>query len=211
MMGEEEERESLVNGETQWGEVTPEAEAAERAPAPAEEQAAWEQEKERLLGLLAEKQEEVLRLRAEFENFRKRMARQQEEIGRRVAAEMLRSVLSIVDNLKRAGRAAEQASDAEGIREGLRLVLRQVDQFLERHGVQPIPAVGATFDPRQHEALAQEEREDVAEGTVLEELQTGYTYAGEVLRPALVKVARATSSPVGGEGGEGDAPGESGE
>jgi molecular chaperone GrpE len=135
---------------------------------------------------LAELRDRHLRLLADFDNFRKRAERELEERTRYMLAEPIRELLPVLDNLERA--LAAQGAEGDLIR-GVEMIARQFLEVLRRFGVEPIPAVGAPFDPRRHEAVMSVESTDVAEPTVVEELQRGYVLRDRLLRPALVRVA----------------------
>jgi molecular chaperone GrpE len=135
---------------------------------------------------LAELRDRHLRLLADFDNFRKRAERELEERTRYVLAEPIRELLPVLDNLERALSA--QGSEGDLIR-GVEMIARQFLDVLRRFGVEQVPAVGAPFDPRRHEAVMRVESPEVAEPTVVEELQRGYLLRDRLLRPALVKVA----------------------
>jgi molecular chaperone GrpE len=135
---------------------------------------------------LAELRERHLRLRADFENFRKRAERERGERVRHGVGEALRELLPVADNLERALAAP---GGLEDLRRGVEMIARQVAETLARHGVAPITALGRPFDPQLHEAVAREESAEVAEPTVVGELQRGYLHGNRLLRPALVRVA----------------------
>lgn len=141
---------------------------------------------------LAAAVEEQLRLRAEFENFRKRLERERGERERRALAATFLDLLPVVDNLERAAVARGGADD---LRKGVELVARQLVDVLRRFGLEEIPATGQPFDPRWHEAVAREESAEHQVPTVIAELQRGYFLNERLLRPAMVKVAM----PVEGE------------
>ncbi|HCJ10790.1 MAG TPA: nucleotide exchange factor GrpE [Clostridiales bacterium] len=140
-----------------------------------------------------------LRARADLENYRKRVDRDLAAMVRRGKRDLLTRLLDVVDALERAaawerdagGRDAQDGGD-DAAREGFALIHRQLLKVLSDEGVKPIESVGRPFDPALHEAVAVETREDVKAETVVEELQKGYTYGGEVLRCARVRVARPT-------------------
>ncbi len=131
-------------------------------------------------------QDQVLRARAEFENFRKRMMRDQERIRKTAAEGLMRDLLPVVDHLELALQHAE--GEPAALREGVELVLKQFTDVLTRHGVTPIPAVGEVFDPNHHEAVMQESSADVPEMTVVREFQRGYRLGDQVLRASKVVV-----------------------
>ena len=159
--------------------------------------------------------DDLKRLAAEFENYRKRVAREQESLSMRAAERLVTELLPIVDDLERALEAAEQHEEAK-LEEGVRLVHRQLTSALEREGLAEIETDGK-FDPHVHEALLAQPSE-AAEGTVIEVLQKGYRLGDRVVRPARVVVAAAKEAadphasgggPVEAESGEaGASPGE---
>jgi len=128
------------------------------------------------------------RLAADFENHRRRTRQELAERTQYANEELLRKLLPLLDNFKRALEHAPQGIDPQWF-EGIKLIARQFEATLEAQGLSPIPAVGEKFDPAQHEAIAQEETDELEEGTVVEELQPGYRLHQKVLRPTLVKVA----------------------
>jgi molecular chaperone GrpE len=128
------------------------------------------------------------RLAADFENYKRRT---RQELGDRTQyanEELLRKLLPILDNLRRAVDHAPEGIDRNWF-DGLRMVVRQFEDTLKAQGVSPISAVGEKFDPAQHEAIAREETDEHEEGTIVEEMQPGYRLHERVLRPTLVKVA----------------------
>ena len=129
---------------------------------------------------------DLKRLAAEFENYRKRVAREQEAFSARAAERLVKELLPIVDDLERALQAAEEHEEAK-LEEGVRLVHRQLAGVLEREGLTEIPTDGK-FDPHVHEALLSQPS-DEEEGNVIEVVQKGYKLGDRVLRPARVVVA----------------------
>src|SRR5256885_3553215 len=134
------------------------------------------------------------RLQADFENYRKRAARDQESLVARAGERIVKELLPVVDDLERALEAAESHEEAK-LEEGVKLVQRQLAQILEREGVAPVETNGK-FDPNVHEALlTQPSASD--EGSVIEVLQKGYRLGDRVLRPARVVVAGPKEEPGG--------------
>ena len=128
------------------------------------------------------------RLAADFENYKRRT---RQELGDRTQyanEELLRKLLPILDNLRRAMDHAPEGIDRNWF-DGLKIVVRQFEDTLRAQGISTIPAVGEKFDPSKHEAIASEETDEHEEGTVVEEMQPGYRLHERVLRPTLVKVA----------------------
>jgi molecular chaperone GrpE len=169
------------------GDAAAAAGGATPPPARDEALAAKAQEAERL-------QERLLRLQAEFENYKKRMAREKAEYLKFAAEGLLLEFLPILDNLERAIASARAATaNGEAVVEGIDMIARLFRSTLEKAGVKPMQAVGAPFDPGLHQAVAQVESPDGQDNVVVEEIQKGYLLEGRVLRAAMVKVSRASS------------------
>jgi molecular chaperone GrpE len=128
------------------------------------------------------------RLAADFENYKRRTRQELADRTQYANEELLRKLLPILDNFKRALDHAPDGIDRSWF-DGIKLVARQFEDTLQAQGLSTIPAVGEKFDPNQHEAIASEETDEHEEGTVVEELQPGYRLHNRVLRPTLVKVA----------------------
>jgi molecular chaperone GrpE len=144
-----------------------------------------------LLKLKAERDgllDRVARLQAEFENARKRTSREQLEFRDYAIADMIKTLLPVVDSFELALRA-EGGTKSE-FRSGVELIYKQLQDALLKLGLQPIPAKGAQFDPHHHEAIEMVDTDDAADHEVLEELQRGYKLKDRLLRPAMVRVAR---------------------
>lgn len=151
---------------------------------------------EKQLADLTKKNEEycdrLLRLQADFDNYRKRVAREKEEMYGYVAGEVILDFLGVLDNMERAVQsAAVQSCDcgSASLREGIQMVVKQLKEILAKYDVEEIPAKGEKFDPNFHHAVMQAEDSGKEEGTVLEVLQKGYMIKKRVLRPSIVKVA----------------------
>ena len=157
------------------------------------------QELQELKGLYEEKlseaegkEEQFLRLQAEFENFRRRSLKEKQESFKFGHQNLVKDLLSAVDNLERALEHGAQNAGAEikGILDGVELVHREVLGALAKHGVKEIEAEGRIFDPAEHEAMGQVPNAQVPPNTVLQVLQKGYVIHDRMLRPARVIVAR---------------------
>ena len=133
-------------------------------------------------------QDRLLRTAAEFDNYRKRVDRDRRDQAESALAEALQDFLPIVDDLE---RALQTAAEAEQYRKGVELIHQQMTDLLRRRGVKPIEAAGTDFDPRLHQAVAHEASPDHREGEVIEDLRPGYMLGGRLLRPSMVKVAKA--------------------
>ena len=135
-------------------------------------------------------QDRLLRVAAEFDNYRKRVERDRRDQADAAVADAIQDLLPIVEDLERALQAST-GDDADAYRKGVELILRQMTELLRKRGVKPIVAVGADFDPRFHQAVVQESSPDHREGEVMEEVRRGYMLGDRLLRPAMVKVAKA--------------------
>jgi molecular chaperone GrpE len=144
--------------------------------------------------------DQLLRLQADFENFRRRTLREKEEAFQYGHQNLVKDLLPTVDNLDRAIEHSRQAAgvDAEGLRSGVELVLRELVAVLAKHGVAPIEAAGEPFDPSVHEAMAQAADGSVPVNTVIQVFQRGYKLRDRLLRPARVVVSRPPEGDTGG-------------
>ena len=129
----------------------------------------------------------LLRLAADFDNYKKRAARERQEYVALANERLLKELIPILDDLERALNAAEQHEEAQ-LEEGVRLVHRSLASLLERQGVKEIATEGK-FDPHVHEALLAQPAEDKEQGDVVDVIQKGYTLGDRVVRPARVIVA----------------------
>lgn len=165
-------------GATAAGEATP----ADQ-PEPPEDLAELRRQRDEYYELL-------LRKAAEFDNYRKRVERERRERADAAAVDLLLDLLPIIDDLERA-LTAEAGSDGEGYRRGVEMIHRKLTEMLGRRGVTPIEAVGAVFDPHLHQAVVHEVSPDHREGEIIEEYRRGYKIGDQLLRPSMVKVAKA--------------------
>ena len=129
----------------------------------------------------------LARAQAEFENARRRAAKEQQDFRDFAMADAIKSLLPVVDNFERALQSKSEAAD---FRAGVELIYKQLRDVLTKLGVQVIEAKGQQFDPHVHEAIEMVETSDAADHEVLEEWQRGYKFKDRLLRPAMVKVAR---------------------
>lgn len=134
-----------------------------------------------------ELRDQLLRKRADFENYRKRVDRDRHQAGIDMAASILQTLIPTIDNLE---RALQAGGDETSLREGVGLTLRDLLSTLEGHGVVTQDPTGQRFDPQIHQALCHEAAPGFEEGTVVEVLRKGYFFKDRLLRPALVKVAK---------------------
>jgi len=130
----------------------------------------------------------LARLQAEFENARKRAAREQQEFRQYALADAIKSLLPTLDSFERALQAG--TGERSELRSGIELIYKQLLDGLEKLGLRPIPAKGEPFDPHLHEAIEMVDTTQASDHQVLEELQRGYKLNDRLLRPAMVKVAR---------------------
>jgi molecular chaperone GrpE len=129
-------------------------------------------------------------LQADFENQKKRFEREAEQIKNYSNERIIISLLDVVDELELAVKNGEISTSPESLIEGVELTLKKLRKVLEQEGVTPIESPeGKIFDPARHNAVVTEEKEDVPECTVLEEIRKGYMMRGKVIRPTIVKVA----------------------
>ncbi len=168
------------------------AEAAD-AVAPSAEAVAGQPEPDDLAAARRERDDyydRLLRKTAEFDNYRKRVERERREMTQAVAGDVLESLLPVVDDFERA-LEAEIGADPAAYRKGVELIYKQLQDLLTRRGVTPIEAVGRPFDPRFHQAITYEPSPGRTDGEVVEEVRRGYMHGERLLRPAMVKVAKA--------------------
>lgn len=131
----------------------------------------------------------LLRSQADFENYRKRVLREKEELAKYGIKPLLEKLLPVVDNLERAIQSAKgEGGDLETFISGIEMVHRQMLEAMKSEGAHPLETVGKPFDPFYHQAIAQEES-DGEKGIVLEEYQKGYMLKDKLIRPAMVKVS----------------------
>jgi len=144
--------------------------------------------------------EQLMRLRADFENFKNRVDRTREANERQAAAQLVSRLLPVLDNFERALSAARQAERESTFQDGIGLIFRQLLDELRKEGLVSVDTVGEPFDPEVHEAVATTDVSGLPANTVVEELQRGYLLHGRLLRPALVKVSVDPPSSAGGAG-----------
>ncbi len=137
--------------------------------------------------------EQIKRLQADFENWRKRIESEKQFLVEHANSSLIKKLLPVLDNfeLALASSSACQGGKTE-IQEGVSLICRQISDLLKDEGLTVIESVGKEFDPNYHEAISYEEREEGEDHTVIEEVRKGYIFKGKVLRPALVKVLKVS-------------------
>jgi molecular chaperone GrpE len=174
----------------------PEAEKKEPAPAEAESPNPVEHDDdtEGLQADLERFRDLALRSQADFENYKKRSAREKEEAIKYANSSLLEKLISIVDNFELGLDAARAEGEKSPIFSGMSMVLKQLMDFLADSGLQPIDAVGQKFDPNLHEAIAHEPSDKVPEGSVIRQTRRGYRMKDRLLRPSSVVVSSGTPS-----------------
>ena len=200
-MGKKDKQNAAENTPEQDVNKTPEqAQAAEAAAADAEKTADVPEEQEvftltreqmeKMEGLaaaLAAEQDKYLRLAAEYDNYRKRTAKEKENLYADAKIDTIKALLGVYDNLERG--IAQYGDEESTHRKGLEMVFNQFKESLKKLGVETMDAVGQPFDPEKHNAVMHIEDESYGENTVAEVLQQGFTLGDKVLRVAIVKVA----------------------
>ena len=163
----------------------------ETSATPTDETTALREELEKAKAQAAEYLDGWQRARAELANARKRFEKERSEAGQFAAGSLLRKTLPVLDDVDRALRTVPDDLRQHPWVDGVALIQRKFQTVLESEGVKPIEVKpGDPFDPTQHEAMTHEENEERKEGEIIAEVQKGYRFGGEVLRPALVRVAK---------------------
>lgn len=135
---------------------------------------------------LQEKKDRLLRLQADFDNFRRRSAKEREEISAVVTQNFCKDMLPLLDNFERA--MAAETKDVEAFQKGVEMIFTQFQEILKKNGLEHIEAVGRKFDPNFHQAVMRVEDPEKEDDTVAQELQKGYMVKGRVIRPSMVQV-----------------------
>ncbi len=139
---------------------------------------------------LKESLEQALRMRADFENMKKRMEKERLDAIKYANEGLLVDVLSVTDNFDRAMASLAEGHDVEKVKQGLEIAQQQLHKVLEQHGVEIVKAQGVDFDPRVHEAVAVVPTDEFKEGAIVDEIQKGYLLNGRLIRPSRVRVAQ---------------------
>ncbi len=199
---EEEKKECLPGGEELRKDLPePESGAEDNAPQAGEENVLPSVEsdeisalKSRIEELLSENRElldGLVRLKADFENYRKRMLREQTRILETAGAETIKKLLPILDDFERALANSKTSGSSDAFGRGVEMVHEKLLDALRKEGLEEVCPEGEIFDPHHHEAMMVVERDDCPEGTIIEVVRKGYRYRGTLLRPAMVKVSCA--------------------
>jgi molecular chaperone GrpE len=173
---EPESKDNSKNGE----DIMKEAEVVEESSA---------EEKERLAAQLQELNDKYMRLYAEFENYKKRVNKDKDELIKYANEHLISQLLTVMDNLEMALKHSD-INTSSGLVKGVENTLREFQRILEKHGLTPIDALNKPFDPSLHEAMSVVECEDMAENMVVEEFRRGYIFKEKVIRPSLVSVSK---------------------
>jgi len=171
----------------------------ERYPAPVEAVPAGAVDSDELQRLKAEidhLREMYLRKLAEFDNYRKRIDRERQELRRTAAEGLVGELLPVLDNFERAIQHAEESEPA-AFREGVAMIARQFADILQRSGLETVDPTGQRFDPELHEAVQRIEGSEYAPGSIVGVFSRGYIFGGRLIRPAMVAVAVEPVSPLG--------------
>jgi molecular chaperone GrpE len=174
---------AAVNAGAAGAEASAAGPAPEAPPPPLEEQLAGAKREAAAI------YDRYLRAVADLENYRRRVAREKDELRLFGATGMVQSLLPVLDNLQLALTAARQQTDAKAIADGVAMVLEQLKRTLENHGLKEVNPAGQPFDPHLHESIAHQPDAKVPEEHVLQVVRTGYTLNGRLLRAAAVVVS----------------------
>ncbi|AYV16323.1 nucleotide exchange factor GrpE [Bacillus velezensis] len=172
-------------------EVTEQAEQAasqEQHEETAGQEEALQHQIDELLGLLDEKENKLLRVQADFENYKRRSRLEMEAAQKYRSQNVVTEILPALDNFERALQVEAESEQTKSLLQGMEMVRRQLMDALEKEGVEAIEAVGQEFDPNLHQAVMQVEDENFGSNIVIEELQKGYKLKDRVIRPSMVKV-----------------------
>ena len=200
--GQEEAQEAAAAGEKKGG-VMPDwlkklrvkeydaAKDAKESPASEEHAADSETgeapgEAEQLQQVLKEKEDQYLRLQAEYANFRRRTTKEKEELAAVVTQNILTDMLPLLDNFDRAMIA--ESADLDAFKKGIEMIYGQFQDVLKKNGLELIQTEGATFDPNFHQAVMRVENPEMEDDQIAQELQKGYIVKGRVIRPSMVQV-----------------------
>ena len=185
---QEEIKRAVGKEEAEEAEAPPaEGEAGTEAPEEQKEEVTLAKEElEKLQAAVQEKEERALRLQADFENFRRRTAKEKEELSAVVTQGILKDMLPLLDNFERA--MAAEAKDIDSFKQGVEMIFKQFGEILVKNGLEHIEVEGQKFDPNFHQAVMRVENPDLEDETIAQELQKGYMVKGRVIRPSMVQV-----------------------
>lgn len=135
-----------------------------------------------------ENYQKFLRAQADLDNFRRRTRKEKEDQAKYASLPLVEQLLPVLDNFERALAASQEAKDIDTLAKGVEMVFRQIQETLQKEGLEVIESVGTPFDPSVHQAVMMVESEEYESGFVVEEIQKGYKLKDRVIRPAMVKV-----------------------
>ncbi len=184
-------RSEATETEEMLGSENVDVEASETETAPSDD---LEARLETALKTADKNYDSFLRVSAEFDNYKKRTAREMNDFRKFANESLVKDLLPVVDNLERALASSEDNGETDSIKEGIQLTLKEILKILDRFSVTPIDALGKNFDPCFHQAVLQEETGDQAENTVLKEFQKGYMLHDRLIRPSMVVVSKAMAA-----------------
>jgi len=138
-----------------------------------------------------ELEDRVLRLAAEFDNYKKRTAREYQQLVKTANENLILQLVDVLDNFERALESAKSAKDFDAFHQGIELIYQHLGELLAKEGLQPIEAIGQPFDPHQHEAILQVEDQEHPQEMVVNEIQRGYMLGDKLLRASRVVVSKA--------------------
>lgn len=141
---------------------------------------------------LKSRNDQLMRVAADFENYKRRQEREREEMAKYAGQQVVSNILPVLDNFERALQAQAHAQDSGSFVEGVRMIQKQLLEVLTKSNVSSVEALGQPFNPEFHEAIASEVNDEVEDETVLEEFQKGYIMHGRLIRPAVVKVSKVS-------------------
>ena len=148
-----------------------------------------------LMDKIKDEHDRVLRATADLENFKKRAAKEKEDVQKFGVEKLLKDFLPVVDNFDRAMEHAATTTDVESLKQGLQMTRKLFEDTLAKHGVKPFTSKGKPFDPHFHEAMQQLETDELPPNHVAQEVLRGFTLNERLVRPALVMVSKAKSTP----------------
>jgi len=143
-------------------------------------------ERDQLLAEKTDLRDRSLRLRAEFDNYRRRADRERSDYLQYAAMDLVREILPVLDDFE---RALKHETTDQDYAKGVELIYQRLAEILKRMGLEPVETGGRQFDPNLHQAVQRVESEDAPDQSILDEFQKGYNFRGKLLRPAMVKVA----------------------
>ncbi|GAA0408568.1 nucleotide exchange factor GrpE [Paenibacillus motobuensis] len=147
------------------------------------------EELDKLQAELEEQQQRLLRVQADYDNFRRRTVKEKEDLAKYASAKLISELLPVIDNFERALGTVSDNEEVVAYSKGVEMIIRQFENVLQAEGLKKMEAVGEAFNPEFHQAIMQVESDEYEEGIVVEEVQSGYLLKDKVLRPAMVKVS----------------------